>query len=321
MSIGSTKADAVPESVIARANTILHEQRERAETRRVLYVALTRGKDHVYVSLRRQFNKPNKDTGEVALRKASGIARLLQGHLLEDQIMPLRLAPSTVPTYAPRLGPFQYIDRSEPSQWTPQPEMISVTQLLPPLEGGLQSNAQSVDARAVGTLVHDVLEVALRHHATVTERDLEALLRAHPEALDHLIPDALQHLKQLHASPIWATLTGVETEKTLGAMLDITLVYGRLDAVRITGKHAEVWDWKTNDVSAETVETAAEHYRLQLEAYAWILLSSQKVDTVAARLVFTAIVQSDLTASVVEQKYSRADLDALSERLRTAAFG
>ena len=315
MDVDSEKPVSVPKGLIAQANAIIDEERELAEARRLLYVALTRGKDHVYVSFMRRYNQPNKDTGEVQLRKPEGaMATLLQPIILEEERLPIVERPSDDGVYEPERGPFQYHDRTESVAWDPQPAALSVTQLLEDLGHG-RADGDTDTAAAIGTIVHDTLETALREGLEHSLDELKDLARHHPLSTTDRLTDAVTHLERIRASPIWPTLTDVSTERSLGSMLDRTLLYGRIDALRITKDSAEVWDWKTNAIPSGGAAELAEHYRIQMQAYAWILMSSHTVEFVTTRLVFTGLLEDDPKGAVVEQTYDRNDIEDLASVL------
>ena len=76
-------------------------------------------------------------------------------------------------------------------------------------------------------------------------------------------------------------------------------------------------------VSQNNLEALADHYAIQMQAYAWILLSTTDTSAVTTRLVFTALIGDDPQGAVVEQTYTRDDMERLrsilTERRRTVA--
>jgi len=248
---------------------------------------------------------------------------LLQNLLLGSEPMLPQVTPSSdVGAYQPERGPFTYHDRTERIPWEPMPVALSVTDLLTH-DDDHATDGGTADAATIGTIVHDTLEVVLRAGIDTGWDAIAQHASNHPLASREVLGPALAHLERLRGASLWASLGGVTTERTVGAMLDETLLYGRVDALRVDADTAELWDWKTNNVTADTRDTLAEHYTIQMQAYAWILLTTQQTSSVITRLVFTALIGDDPQGAVVEQIYTLHDVDRLrdilTERRRTVA--
>lgn len=326
-----------PLGMLAQAQARLRRKQEEAENRRLLYVALTRAKDHVIVSLQRRYNKVDKKTGERPLRAMSGLAKLVSPFLFFNDAQYPEVVPPTesIRYRGTRDATHNRIDRSDPLVPSSRPLVVRVTSLLspdcmPPSEsdGAVMQGADQHGA-LIGTVVHRAIEL-LVPRATPTPDELqEALTTALQSVESDLREDALRtsitaqarrHVDAITASDVWREVQSLDTEVEVGAVIDDVLVYGRVDGLQIqhdgTVEHAIVWDWKTNDVQPHTVGSIAQHYQVQLDAYAWILLQRPTLHSVTTRLVFTAMLNTSPQDAIVERTYDRESLAGLTITIR-----
>jgi len=314
--LDAEKPETLPKGLIATANAMLLEQREQAEARRLLYVAFTRAKDHAVISMTRRFNKMDPDTGEIPVASGRGsMGKLLHPLLVDPPQLPVLDPVPDVPPYSSAATERSVLDLSQPLGLVFAPASISVTDLLPSIEAPTAGAAEQAEALALGTVVHDTLEALLRENAPSSHDAIHTLVHGHPLVVPSIIDAAIHHMQAVVQSAVWPVVLGAQPERTIGAMLSDTLLYGRVDALRVHGTEAEVWDWKTNAVQPETLAATAEHYAIQMEAYAWILLTAYGAERVTTRLVFTAQLPAMGQGALVEHAYTRADVDHLAARL------
>jgi ATP-dependent helicase/nuclease subunit A len=276
-------------------NKLVGEFRAIAETRRLIYVALTRAKDHVLIVMH---NKVKKDG---APSTQSPMVRLLLNavHLIPpaEELPPGSAAISVAAAETPLL------DRTAIIPTKALPQVINLSGLVP--EPPTIHHASTEDARARGVRIHEAIAV------TLSGRGLEA------PALDD---DVWQRFVQ--ARPAWNVIPAdawVECEWV--AMLDATLVVGRPDVVfQVEPGSLALWDWKVIDApTAADREVLMDHYRPQLAAYAWLLFTVMgAVERIQVRLLAVPNAVPELDSWSVAEAFTRADLPQLEALIRSA---
>lgn len=212
-------------------------------------------------------------------------------------------------------------------------DMVSVTDLLDPVllidepsASTITDAVHETSGTAYGTIVHYLLQHALapeaphdRDQCRAYLADLVATRSMTDEARDAALEDVLRTL----SAPVverhrqrWTSFA-LETART--AALPTTTLYGVMDLVGTgTDGTVDVWDWKTTSVTtADAADHALEHYRPQLEAYAWLMFRSDPdVAAVRASLVFVRRMPAE--DAVVTLRYERPDVAELADRLEVA---
>ncbi|RPI67391.1 MAG: hypothetical protein EHM43_08395 [Ignavibacteriae bacterium] len=280
-----------PRGLTHAANTMLLKENDRDENRRLLYVALTRAEDHVYLSLQ----KPIVKSGEVGATK--GIAELLRTMVFETEC-PFPILTSTDEIEGgvfERIEP-QMLDRTVVIAPPAAPEMISASGLaaLPDdVTAMMSSRFSSTDAMLLGTAVHDALAAML--DATMRNgRTDDEIAEAYAPSSSTLRSVYTEHIRNVVSSTLWSRLHTMPllVERDFVGLDGETLVTGRIDVAGfITDDHLHVWDWKTNDIStADHAQLLTDVYRPQLDMYVWLVKQRYPhIATVTASLVFTAL--------------------------------
>ncbi|MBN9400948.1 MAG: UvrD-helicase domain-containing protein ['Candidatus Kapabacteria' thiocyanatum] len=293
---------------INRQATIL---RDGAEERRLLYVAMTRARDHLLVSM------PFGITSRGFLSAPKGLNALLQPVL--DARSPIADRPdawafSNGLIIHGRYGRYDaagyvppdttkrdVLDLSAPLAIDYRPDILTATDLLDPLAmldepsaSTIETGIDSSTGPAYGTLMHFLLQHMLPA-VTMNEAEQRARLET---LLDTRIitPDVRtfaigEVLAVLHATPVAGMVFDhAIVEEPLIAAFGDTILQGVID-VRMTVDDdiVEVWDWKTSHVaSAADVGQRAAPYLPQMMAYAWMCLRTMPaIRRVRTRLLFT----------------------------------
>lgn len=300
------------------ANGMIDADRDLAEQRRLIYVGLTRARDHVLVSMQ---SDPR------------GLAELL-----------LPAMPSDTRTWVDDGAPHTYHAAPQAPRDTRRLDaslvdmvtidMVSATELLTPALLDEEPSALTIaeeigDAHgaAYGTVMHFLLQhgVATLTSTTRDERaehiakllDTRVMSNA---ARDAALDEALRVLDAPLLRERAQELTSAMLETSLTASLDGVTIYGVMDALLHTSAHGtEVWDWKTTVVSdLDHLHRVADSYMEQMRVYAWLCLRTDAgLAEVTTRLLFTKAVDR-LPQWTVERTWKRADLDEITSVLRAA---
>ena len=259
------------------------EQRKhsRCEEVRILYVALTRAKEHLLLVA----------DGRKGVEKAAAwfaAAGLLPDgksvQLTNDALtVPVTYADFEAPEhfiYRPVLAPLVQADAHAFMQWRQQYdlrrtryEQLKQTALLAPSQRVLHEDVidpRQQEGMAIGTLCHEVLEQLLLSKTL----DVGAILCqvAQKNGLEKYIPAATAILNPFVASDIYRELAGCHL---LASEMPFTLaeekggtVSGVIDGVFQT-QRGTYWvvDYKTDQIPAEGIEALSQKYAPQLEVY------------------------------------------------------
>ncbi len=315
------KKEVPPPARIHALNSALYDQQQSAEMRRTLYVALTRGKMHVLVSL----VKPKETSSD-------SLATSLLTNALSNVPASLCVRHGNAPSdarYTPQEQPINVVDLTNPLPVV-YADVISPSMLVHRApEATVAHESDGSNGMMYGTAVHAALA------ATVVMSASESTETAVPEIVRVLrnsqldkqaVINATNEILALYGSTLFTNhitlLRQARIETRLVGALDQMVFQGILD-VRLT--HAdgiiEVWDWKTNDVySSEDVETLALMYAPQMATYAWLCLRAYPTaPAVRTRLVFTKSVQRGFAVQDVLREWSRQQMEELQTQLSAMA--
>jgi ATP-dependent helicase/nuclease subunit A len=269
-----------------------HAAREQAkavrdeEYRRLLYVALTRAEDRLYLA-GYESNRTMREGCwyDLVQRALDPIAE----HVSMEPGDPsscgwtgagLRLAsPQTqAPVIDGRTGPDSEKTRPLPAfaQCPPEPEAEPASPLAPsragPLEPARRSplGAGETALYRRGRLVHRLLE--LLPELTVDERAAACArylsLRGHGLGSDDA-SEIAEHTRRIIEAPEFAALfaPGSRAEVPIGALVDGRVIAGQIDRLVVTDDAVLVVDYKTNRPPPERPEDVPPAYRAQMAAY------------------------------------------------------
>lgn len=323
---------------INRQATLL---RDGAEERRLLYVAMTRARDHLFVSM------PFGITSKGLLSAPKGLNTLLQPVLdarasIADRpdawafpdgfVIRARYGRYDVAGYVPpHVIERDTVDLSAPLIGDYRPDILTATDLLDPMAmldepsaSTIETGIDSSTGPAYGTLMHFLLQhmlPAVTMSETERRARLETLLDTRiiaPDVREFAIGEVLAVMQ---AAPVKGmTFDHAIVEEPLIAAFGETILQGVID-VRMTvdDDTVEVWDWKTSHVaSAIDVGHRATPYLPQMMAYAWMCLHTMPaIRRVRTRLLFTkAAGLGDWWTHTDE--WHREDIDVLERSLDEA---
>ena len=295
-------------------------QRDMAEYRRRLYVALTRAKMHIVMM---------HDDEEID-GSLPGMAGVL-GEALATTLSHVTVLPDrdSTPYEGTQVQREQIVllDRLP----TPLPELISPTQFLDAhrwTDGDDRPMDADAAGAAYGIAVHDVLASTLPDLLRcLPDERLGIIARAlATHQLDRTrAAEAALEITALLDTPLVrehnALLQSARREVRLVAALDDVVVQGILDCrLAHDDGSISVWDWKTNAVRNEAdLDELAQVYHRQMQTYAWLCFRAYpECPTVTTRLVFTKAVVYGIAVSDRPLVWHRKDVDAMTDALRSA---
>ncbi|UPM45327.1 UvrD-helicase domain-containing protein [Halocatena salina] len=339
-------AFSIEETAVHAYADRLARLQERAEAKRLLYVACTRVRDHLLLCGTHEIDVDASgalDLGETEpFDEANRWRDWLQPVLLDDTEL-LTEAVRNGPASG-HLGNAEYTVRTPPRpiNWRsatetdavmpeisiPSPSerdvgrRVAATTLVNNVtdhSGGEHSSADRTESVGLspttfGTVVHRLTELQ------PPRDDWETFIhRVSQIAGEEPTPDALREAVT-HAEDAIAFVDDVESSVALEATHDEYSVVARIDGTRIVGDidrllvtpdGYHIIDYKTNDLSTTMTEELAEHYRPQMLSYALALLQHDSDRCVRASLRFTDIG--------VEERFewNPEELDEIKAELRT----
>ncbi len=325
----------------------IERPQERAEAKRLLYVACTRARDHLLLCGTHKFNSVGEEPALRAPKDANEAKTWrdwLQPILLdEDELIADLVQSGHVET---SLGAASYSVRlpREGVQWTAAddgaPESVHPEIEIPPrpepdrpvrvaassfADAGDRTSGENVNSEAMmpesdiprkefGTIVHRVLEFDAPQaewpaliHRVAGVNGFDVTSTTIEELVDH-IDDASSFLDTLAQE-----YPGAETYEELSVTVDVDdfRIVGDIDHLHVTPDAFIITDYKTNRLGPRTTETLAEHYRPQMMSYALALLQSNPDKAVVANLRFTTVGKTE------SFRWTNGDEEMLETELRS----
>ncbi|WP_226023612.1 UvrD-helicase domain-containing protein [Halomicrobium salinisoli] len=294
---------------------------ERAESKRLLYVACTRTRDHLLLCGTHDIDVDESGTIELGEPAAFDDADrwrdwlqpvLLDGDLVAEAVRDrhasneidgasytVRKPPRPVDWHTDDDAMDSAPEISIPSSSTPAPaKRIAARTLVNAVADtsmGSHSYTHSEESTGLspttfGTVVHRINELRPpRDEWPALIRRLSRMAGEEPtepdlrDAIDHAA-DAVEFVDQVEAD---AQLQAVYDEYSVVARIGESRIVGDIDRLLITSDAYHIIDYKTNNLSSTTSEELAEHYRPQMLAYALALLQHDETRDVRASLRFT----------------------------------
>ncbi|MFM8771433.1 MAG: PD-(D/E)XK nuclease family protein, partial [Candidatus Kapaibacterium sp.] len=307
----------VPAALSHTANKFIYRRREEAQDRRLLYVALTRAKSHLILAV-----APPDDTS-----KTSGLLSILMEAIShkgawQHWAAPETSADSAVYSRTSDTATSATIDVT-PLE-SPLPELMTASQFARRhTSAATKSSARRIittetSSTAYGSAVHSALSEVIRMDPD-TESD--AITKRIVDVLSHTELSRAEALRALNEVMSVLTLPSVAErrtdiasaviEGTLLALHGETVVEGVLD-IRLAAKDGvvEVWDWKTNNVrSMEHLSMLAEHYKVQMQTYAWLCSKAvPECRRIVTRLIFTKAIVAGIDACDVVHQWTAEEI-------------
>jgi ATP-dependent helicase/nuclease subunit A len=287
-------------------NKTVASTRRRAEDRRLLYVALTRAKQHLILCLPSDRNE-NRPLG-LAGMITDGLANYGKERLLtfDPDGLPQRYQPAN----ASEKSTVYLTEPVEPlSPWTRTPS--STTLYHQP--AGLVGSSSSAE---MGSAIHTALAAVVKNSPQLSDDELmEQIVRSlyssglTREQTSQAAIEVFSALRSALVQEIAPILHEVRIEQQLAMMDGEVLLHGVLD-VRLPEINGmiEVWDWKTSSIrNAHQLAEQGALYTSQMQAYAKLCFASfPSCTAVRTRLVFTKALQHGIDPSYVID-YARAD--------------
>ncbi|GGL41724.1 hypothetical protein GCM10009037_26680 [Halarchaeum grantii] len=324
--------------------------RERAEAKRLLYVACTRTRDHLLLCGTHTFDDVEDELAFDAANDpadASAWRDWLQGPLLERDDVTAALADHG--RADTRIGDARYTVRlpSEGVDWRPEGEderdAYPEIELAPPPAGSKRRRVtatQLVDAAAAeterhtsgggesddalprnefGTIVHRILEFDRpRSGWSDLARRIAAVNGF--DATDADITEAVEHAEDAKAflDTEVDRYGSAETHEELSVSVDLDefRIVGDIDHLRVTPDAFVITDYKTNRLGSRTTAELADHYRPQMMSYALALLGQDASREVRVNLRFTDARETETFRWTADERESlRTDLTRIAKRV------
>lgn len=297
---------------------------ERAEAKRLLYVACTRARDHLLLCGTHDIAL-EEENGTVGLGEPNGFD---EANRWRDWLQPILLENEDTlaeafqnETATAHIGGAKYAVRSppEPVEWRDEsddrvdtvPEItlpspperepakrVSATALVQAVADrshhtrnsseGATSNG--LEPTTFGTVVHRLAE--LRPPRNDWPSFIERVSRMAgdeptPEDVDSVIEHAEDAISFIEAAESSATLEEAYDEYSVDTRVDRHRIVGDIDRLLVTPNRYHIIDYKTNDLSTTSPEELAVHYRPQLLSYALALFQHDSSRGARASLRFT----------------------------------
>ncbi|MGD9538252.1 MAG: double-strand break repair helicase AddA [Alphaproteobacteria bacterium] len=289
--------DAIGEAAYAAA-----KQADDEEYRRLLYVALTRAEDRLYVGGARGRQKASDDCWYRLIEQGFGRLAPVEQVPLADGLGGVALRHASAQTRDP--------DKADPAVAAPAeaPPLPAWARTPPPPEpkparalapsGRFEAELRPLSplgpeggsARRRGRLIHRLLElmpeIAPEARDAAIERYLARASLGLPEAER---ADIAERVRRVLADPEIAPLLGPDSlaEVPLSAEIDGALVAGRVDRLAIGPERITVLDYKTGATIPESPAEVPPAYAAQLAAYRAVLSRAFPGRRIACGLVFT----------------------------------
>ncbi len=275
-----------------------HKARDAEEHWRLLYVAMTRAEEHLFIGGALNKKQQGKELGEGVWHRRIGEALVTLGARAEDGALSLHLAAPA----EPKPSPFDAVERWQGAipDWATKPaapEARPPRPLVPSALGVSDSEpsppplaGQSVAARR-GTLLHSLFErlpgVQSAEREAAAHRWLETATGIADKAMrEALVRDALAIIDD----PQFAAIFGNESlaEVPVSGVVDGFVIAGTMDRLLITEQEILIIDFKTGRRVPAGEFQVSDHHKAQMGAYAALLTGIFPGRLVRAALLYTS---------------------------------
>lgn len=297
LSVWSGKTEFEKGQVEAARETLMKE--EKAELNRLLYVALTRAEDRLYVSGWRGLKAPKDPTWYDAIFEAVSTNPAVQ-EIKDGTGTRLRLEPEQVgPAKPDDEDLMKVLGEVELPAWVQNPVLKQEPgfEALQPsrAEGGLcvtPGEFSEGKDRAIrrGTIIHKLLEilpdVAPEKRAGLMTRYLKnPSHKLSKDEQEDILTKVQAVLNDRHFKPIFAS--GSRAEVSIAGMVEGRLASGQVDRVAVTDEEVLIIDYKSNRGVPENISGAPPAYIKQLRLYAKLLGEVYQGKKIRAALLWT----------------------------------
>ena len=277
----------MPALVKERVDALRLEAEE--EYRRLLYVAMTRAKDRLYVCGTLKERATDTVKGWHALvttaLEAECVRREDPGGMveLEWRAPPERAIPAKgkqeAMAFAPRRPAWLETDappaplpirRITPSTAVPEPSEGAFRGRPSPLVQGATADLAAERGRLIHRLLQSLPEVTPEERPAIGRRYLDVLAAGWPEeSRAALLAEVIGIIDDPSFAPVFAP--GSRAEVEIAGSLGESRLSGRIDRLAVTADRVLVVDYKTNRPAPETPADAPHDYVIQLALYGVIL--------------------------------------------------
>jgi ATP-dependent helicase/nuclease subunit A len=190
----------------------------------------------------------------------------------------------------------------------------------------IRTSTAAAGGPVFGSAVHALLEDAVPQLHALSSADALRAAQEHITDLfaEDIVDAAVAEVERVLRSPLIKdnamVFASAHIERSLFGMVGDTMLQGKMDLRFEHDGVAEVWDWKTTQLDDdESVNSAAADYRLQMTAYAWlVLMASPTAQRARTRLLYTRRAGDDTARWVATSEWGREELPELESTLRNA---
>jgi len=285
------------EDPVSRAARAAANARRDRERRRLLYVAMTRAEDRLYVCGWRGRNASAQDCWYETIKRAMpGIAdRVTLDLPWEGEAFRIETKQRAVPDEAPGervVLPAPLRIRPDWARGAPEAE-TTLRPLQPSRPDGEEPPVRSPltpdgrDAFRRGILIHRLLQ-ALPDIAPPRRRDaaLGFLKREGLEQPETVVAEVMAVLEDARFAALFAP--GARAEVALTGEIAGRLISGQVDRLLVTGDEVLVVDYKSNRPPAATVDATPPIYLRQMAAYRAVLSGIYPGKSIRCAMLWTA---------------------------------
>ncbi len=286
-----TACERVKEEIAAE------EQKQFREYNRLLYVALTRAADRLYVAGWESKGSPTADWHTSVQKALSGYAASVQTdesdspvlRLTCEQTVPPALAQKSAEIRAPAPLP-AWANRPAPAEPTP-PRPLAPSR--PDVDDPAAQSPLTIGRVAAvkrGILVHSLLEVLPRHSETDRFAVARKLIKTRAPGIsdadaDELIRSVVSLLTAPECAGVF--LPDSLSEVPVSGVVNDRVVNGRIDRVAISENEVRLFDYKSGGRVPDGVDETPEAYILQMAAYRALTRQIYPDKTVRCFLLWT----------------------------------
>lgn len=277
--------------------TAIIDKKIEQEYRRLLYVAMTRAEDRLYITGYKGKNNPPDDCWyniiARALEKSPSVIRRADGSmtLMNNQEKPADRTPKDQAGITAVHEAPEWLNQSAPSEPTPPRPLIPSrpSQSEPAALSPLQSAGHDRFRR--GNLTHKLLQFLPDIIPELREETANAFLERFAHDLSasikgDILKECLAILNDARFAPLFTPLSRAEVPIT-GLLNGTELVSGQIDRLAIGDNDIWIADYKTNRPPPSDPADIPAVYRSQLRTYRDVLRSIYPEHTIHCALIWT----------------------------------
>lgn len=300
-------------------------QMDREEEQRLLYVAMTRAQDELYVCTSTPSDDLDREHWYEQVK--AGIMALPDHQILPDGTLRIE-CPQKVPVEVKQSSDVQETLRAVPS-WFNQSAKAETAMIIRRPSEGLRSGQyhassemmdDSEQARLRGTLLHALLEY-MPNAADHTSRELlrKLLVLRAPDPLDINVEALIDEALRIRADPQFGSLFSRQAQAEVSIAGSIALsngqrvaFSGQIDRLIVTQTDVHIIDFKSNRQVPSRAQEVSEAYIHQLWVYRELLKQTYPTHCIKTSLLWTAAPKwMDIDHAQLDQ-YGQWALDSLA---------